>query len=591
MSARTCLLCGKSLSRFLTGPGDFCSREHRNQYQTRLGMDRLNEANKVANLMRRRENAKLISAKHLISDCARTPREFGRVSAPPSLPSVVTLRPTPAGLPAPRVPVNHDDSRWLVAARPVSSATPSMARLLLAEVGFGHKAVLHEWVQAHRLAVAIIQAPISTLINRPAAPTSQRREFGLLRHSAVRVHLDTKLHIGGTSCGFGATGASHRSRGVRILRRSAAKGKALRVSSGVGFRLRPPVRPSFASAGPGPTLTPRFEQPCRVTFRALGVDGTVRTAGMRLERVELSYRPPVILNETVSLQRGTLARLSCAAQALNGGARICTSPWAVAEPQLPRLDTHSGSTGFTSAGSTQLLSTAPDPAAIVTDQRPARVSFVHNEVPFTYSTTAIYGSFSGGATAPPPHETKPIAPTATRIEEHFNNGFAQWTGGLGTWKLDAAGVRIGELALLQPSLEWADYDLEFLARIENRCMSWVFRAANLNEYYQATIAKTAGGYEFSRCTVVGGHAEPVTALMVPGIGPGSAPSKTAITVRMRARGEQFSVSIDNRVVESWSDIRLPVGGVGFMGSLDDRARLYWVTISPVGSLNKEQWKQ
>jgi len=40
--------------------GDFCSREHRNQYGLRLGMDRLQEANKVATLKRRRENLKTV---------------------------------------------------------------------------------------------------------------------------------------------------------------------------------------------------------------------------------------------------------------------------------------------------------------------------------------------------------------------------------------------------------------------------------------------------------------------------------------------------------------------------------------------------
>src|SRR5262249_37724809 len=63
MSARNCLLCGKPLSRIWVGAGeDFCSREHRNQYRLRKGMDRLQEASKVATLMRRRELPKPVSA-------------------------------------------------------------------------------------------------------------------------------------------------------------------------------------------------------------------------------------------------------------------------------------------------------------------------------------------------------------------------------------------------------------------------------------------------------------------------------------------------------------------------------------------------
>jgi hypothetical protein len=45
MSARTCLLCGKPLSRIWVGAGDFCSREHGNQYRLKRGMDRLTETN------------------------------------------------------------------------------------------------------------------------------------------------------------------------------------------------------------------------------------------------------------------------------------------------------------------------------------------------------------------------------------------------------------------------------------------------------------------------------------------------------------------------------------------------------------------
>src|SRR5438309_4746583 len=56
MAAKTCLLCGKALSRIWAGSGeDFCSREHRNQYRLRRGMDRLTEANKISSVMRRRE--------------------------------------------------------------------------------------------------------------------------------------------------------------------------------------------------------------------------------------------------------------------------------------------------------------------------------------------------------------------------------------------------------------------------------------------------------------------------------------------------------------------------------------------------------
>src|SRR5580692_3347786 len=97
MNGRTCQLCGKALSRFTVGSGgDFSSREHRNQFRLRLGMDRLLEANKVASLMRRRENAKVIPSAQLARDFKIQPRV-----APPAR---IVLRQTTLHLPGPRAP-------------------------------------------------------------------------------------------------------------------------------------------------------------------------------------------------------------------------------------------------------------------------------------------------------------------------------------------------------------------------------------------------------------------------------------------------------------------------------------------------------
>jgi hypothetical protein len=87
MAAKTCLLCGKPLSRIWAGTGeDFCSQEHRNQYRLRRGMDRLLEANKVASVMRRRENPKQIPAGNLRAPGPASSRAFlapARAAAPP----------------------------------------------------------------------------------------------------------------------------------------------------------------------------------------------------------------------------------------------------------------------------------------------------------------------------------------------------------------------------------------------------------------------------------------------------------------------------------------------------------------------------
>src|SRR3954453_24034893 len=77
MSAKTCQLCGKPLSRLrVGGDAEFCSREHRNQYGLRRGMDRLVEADKVTSLMRRRETPRQISPARLMCNSALATRGF-----------------------------------------------------------------------------------------------------------------------------------------------------------------------------------------------------------------------------------------------------------------------------------------------------------------------------------------------------------------------------------------------------------------------------------------------------------------------------------------------------------------------------------
>src|SRR5580698_7892491 len=104
MNGRTCQLCGKALSRFTVGSGgDFCSREHRNQFRLRLGMDRLMEANKVASLMRRRENAKAIPSAQLVRDSKILPRVAPVLRMPDHPMASRAVKPLAAALESPAI--------------------------------------------------------------------------------------------------------------------------------------------------------------------------------------------------------------------------------------------------------------------------------------------------------------------------------------------------------------------------------------------------------------------------------------------------------------------------------------------------------
>jgi len=131
MAARTCLLCGKALGRMRGGAGDeFCSREHRNQYSLRQGMERLAEANQVASVVRRRESPRQIPPALLRAHGNDVPRAFLESLRPSGMsnafrvprltPAAAALPPTtrflqpladgshlPVGLPAPPMAVRN----------------------------------------------------------------------------------------------------------------------------------------------------------------------------------------------------------------------------------------------------------------------------------------------------------------------------------------------------------------------------------------------------------------------------------------------------------------------------------------------------
>jgi hypothetical protein len=207
-------------------------------------------------------------------------------------------------------------------------------------------------------------------------------------------------------------------------------------------------------------------------------------------------------------------------------------------------------------------------------------------VPFEGTAAAsITGPAAGSEESP---AVAPATPQpAIRLEEHFGSGWDNWEGGMQDWLVDVAGVRTGSLALFLPTLELVDYNLEFLARIDTRSLTWVVRATDLEEYMRCTLTAVGGGeLEFSRAVVRNGVAE--TAVIAPARVPGK--PRAAMTLRTRVSGDTFEVSVDGKAMDTWQEDRLYCGGIGFMGTSDDRARLYWVRISATESLGKEQQK-
>ncbi|HEY1338750.1 MAG TPA: hypothetical protein VGF59_14640, partial [Bryobacteraceae bacterium] len=237
--------------------------------------------------------------------------------------------------------------------------------------------------------------------------------------------------------------------------------------------------------------------------------------------------------------------------------------------------------GFVEPSQLRLFVSRPEALAGEAQGRLSLAPFVPQDSVFLISPFTVQGAL-GGPTAQPP--VKVVEAPPAKFEEHFDAGWDSWTGGTAEWKLDVAGVRTGPLALYSPSLEMQDYELEFLARIENRSVTWVFRAANFEEYYQASISMTPdGAFEFTRLAKTRAGVESLRTSAVPK----QAGSKKSFTVRTSVNGTQFAVQVDGQPVDYWADDRFSSGGIGFIGAPDDRARLYWVRLSTAGSPAKE----
>jgi len=70
----------------------------------------------------------------------------------------------------------------------------------------------------------------------------------------------------------------------------------------------------------------------------------------------------------------------------------------------------------------------------------------------------------------------------------------------------------------------------------------------------ATVSATiGGGYEFRRGSVIGGvRATAVTSLRLP------MNRKNAVNIHLLAVENEFEVSLDGQVIDTWTDSRLPV---------------------------------
>jgi hypothetical protein len=172
---------------------------------------------------------------------------------------------------------------------------------------------------------------------------------------------------------------------------------------------------------------------------------------------------------------------------------------------------------------------------------------------------------------------------AVALDEDFRTGLDDWmnrSGARPSWTSDAAGfVHPGALALYRPSLSLADYQMQFVGTIDKKGMSWVVRAADFDNYYAIRLAVLKPGpvpaIGVTRYAVV--HGKTQNSVTTPLVAMSARPD-TVYRVRLDVRGDRYELYVQDQPVDSWSEPKLPRGGVGFFSEQDAGSRIAGVQV-------------
>lgn len=166
--------------------------------------------------------------------------------------------------------------------------------------------------------------------------------------------------------------------------------------------------------------------------------------------------------------------------------------------------------------------------------------------------------------------------------DDFRSGLDAWTVGESEakWSYDSMGfVRPGALALFKPTLSLTNYEVEFLARIEQKGLGFVFRAADARNYQAVRFVVTKSGplpeVHVVRYTVLNGHETSRSERPLPF----SLSLDTFFTVHLSLRRDDFTLMVQDKMADFWSDSRLKTGGIGFLCGKGESAHVRRVEVS------------
>lgn len=203
------------------------------------------------------------------------------------------------------------------------------------------------------------------------------------------------------------------------------------------------------------------------------------------------------------------------------------------------------------------------------------------------SSTAAPGAQPGPRAFQHPLEwvrSAAVKRATTHLAESFDNGMAAWGVKSNDWapgwsRSPDGYVRPGQLALFQPTLNYADYRMEFFGQIENKSLSWVVRGRDTQNYYAMKVRIVKPGLRpllsMVHYPVVEGKQGHTVELPLSIMVHNDIPYHVSVEVK----GSHYTASIEGEEVASWSDDTLLTGGVGFFSEGGARARIYWMKLS------------
>jgi hypothetical protein len=171
---------------------------------------------------------------------------------------------------------------------------------------------------------------------------------------------------------------------------------------------------------------------------------------------------------------------------------------------------------------------------------------------------------------------------AVAVEDDFKSGLSGWVGPDAwqqTWSTHESGwVKPGKLALLSASVPLSNYRMEFSAQIVSKALGFVVRAADTENYYSIKFklskSKLTPSVTVVRTTIEAGKevGRKETPL------PLTASRDTVYHVTLDATGDSFTLMVQDKVVDCWSDSQLKSGGVGFFAEKGEEALINAVRV-------------